>query len=50
MAVVVPGVEAYESTEQGRQILRLLARGDREIASGMGHALDEVLVEAERLL
>ena len=50
MAVVVPRVEAYESTKQGRQILRLLGLGDREIASGRGHALDEVLVEADRLL
>jgi prevent-host-death family protein len=49
-AAVMLSVEAYERAEQERQILRLLARGEREIAGGTAHDLDEVLKEADRLL
>lgn len=34
----------------GPELVRLLARGEREIAKGEGHDLDEVLAEADRLL
>ena len=40
-------VEAYERGERERQLLRLLVRGEHEIAAGMGYDLDEVLAEAE---
>ena len=43
-------VKAYEQTEREREILRLLARGEREIAAARGYDLDEVLAEADRLL
>jgi hypothetical protein len=43
-------VEAYERAEHERQILRLLARGEREIRAGKGHDLNDVLEEADRLL
>jgi hypothetical protein len=43
-------VDAYERAEHERQILLLLARGDREIRAGKGHALDDVLAEADRFL
>jgi len=43
-------LEAYERSEHERQILRILARGEREIAAVKGHDLDEVLAEADRLL
>jgi hypothetical protein len=43
-------VEAYERGERERQLLRLLVRGEHEIAAGLGYDLDEVLVEAETLL
>ncbi len=43
-------VEAYEHAEYERQILRLLARGERELRAAKGHPLDEVLAEADRLL
>ena len=33
--------------EHKREILRLLARGEREIAAGTGYDLDKVLAEAE---
>ena len=49
-AAVILSVEAYERTEHELQILRLLARGEREIAAVQGHDLDEVLAEADRLL
>ena len=49
-AAVMVSVEVYERAEHERQILRLLARGEREIRAGKGHDLDEVLAEAERLL
>ena len=49
-AAVMLSVEAYERGERERQILRLLAAGDRAIAKGRGHNLDAVLAEADKLL
>lgn len=49
-AAVMVSVEAYERAEQERQILMLLARGDKEIAEGTGYDLDEVLAEADSIL
>jgi len=49
-AAVLLSVEEYERAESERQILRLLARGEKEIAAGKGHDLDDVLGEADRLL
>lgn len=49
-AAVMLSVEVYERAEHEREILRLLARGEREIAAGKGHNLDAVLAEADRLL
>ncbi len=43
-------VEAYERGEHERQLLRLLARGEKEIAAGQGYDLNEVLDEADALL
>ncbi len=43
-------VETYERAEHERKILLLLARGEREIRTGKGHDLDDVLAEADRLL
>jgi hypothetical protein len=42
--------EAYERAEHDRELLRLLARGEKEIAAGKGHGLDAVLAEADALL
>jgi len=41
---------AYERGEHERQILLLLAGGEREIAAGKGHDLDAVLAEADAVL
>jgi len=49
-AAVLVSVEAYERAEQERQILMLLARGEKEIAEGKGYDLDEVLAEADSIL
>ena len=42
--------EAYERSEHHRELLRLLARGEKEIAAGKRHSLDAVLAEADALL
>jgi len=49
-AAVMLSVEEYERSENERQILRLLARGDREIAAAEGYDLDTVFAEADELL
>lgn len=49
-AAVLLSVEAYERAASERELLRLLARGEKEIAKGKGHSLDEVLREADALL
>lgn len=47
---VMIGVEAYEKSEHEKEILWLLAKGDREIELGEGYDLDTVLAEADTLL
>jgi prevent-host-death family protein len=49
-AVVLLSVEEFERREQDLEILRLLAQGEKEIAAGVGHDLEEVLAEADELL
>ena len=49
-AAVLLSVEEYERSENERQILLLLARGEKEIAQGKGDKLEDVLAEADRLL
>ena len=47
---VMLSIEAFEQAEHERQLLRLLARGEREIAAGRGYDLKAVLREADALL
>lgn len=47
---VMLSIEAFEQAEHERQLLRLLARGEREIAAGRGYDLEAVLREADDLL
>lgn len=47
---VLLGVEAFERNERERQILRELARGEREIASGRGFSLEKMLADADEIL
>lgn len=49
-AAVMLSMEAYERSEYEKQILRLLARGEKEIAAGEGYDLESVLAEADALL
>jgi len=49
-AAVLLSTEAYERAEHDLQLLRLLARGDKEIAAGKGFDLDAILAEADALL
>jgi prevent-host-death family protein len=49
-AAVMLSVEAYERSERDRELLRLLARGEKEIEAGEGYDLDSVLSEADALL
>jgi len=49
-AAVMLSVDAYEKNKQEREILKLLALGEREIAVGKGFDLDDVLAEADELL
>jgi prevent-host-death family protein len=47
---VLMSIDAYQHSETQRELLILLARGEKEIASGVGHELDSVLAEADNLL
>ena len=49
-SAVLVSVEAYEHSQHEREILRLLARGEKEIKAGKGHELAAVLAEADELL
>lgn len=49
-AAVLIGVEAYEKSEHEKELLRLLAKGDREVELGEGYDLDTVLAEADAIL
>ncbi len=47
---VLLSVEEYEREHSERQLLRMLARGEKEITAGVGFDLDAVLGEADTLL
>jgi prevent-host-death family protein len=49
-AAVLVGMAAYEDSQRELDVLRLLARGEKEIDAGIGHELGEVLREADRFL
>jgi prevent-host-death family protein len=49
-AAVMVSMEVYENSQHEMTILHLLARGEKEIASGLGYTLDDVLKEADRFL
>lgn len=49
-AAVMVSMEVYKNTQHEMDILHLLARGEKEIAAGIGHELDDVLKEADRYL
>lgn len=49
-AAVILSPEAYQRSEEEREILRLLVQGEREIGAGKGYDLEKVLAEADALL
>ena len=49
-AAVMVSMEAYEHSQHELELLRLLARGEKEIEAGKGYDLDSVLAEANSLL
>ena len=49
-AAVMVSVEDYEHSRHELEILRLLARGEKEIKKGKGYDLDTVLSDADALL
>lgn len=49
-AAVMVSMQVYEESQHEVEILRLLARGEKEIEAGVGYELDEVLKEADRFL
>lgn len=49
-AAVLVSMEAYEHSQHELELLRILARGEKEIEAGKGYDLDMVLAEADTLL
>jgi prevent-host-death family protein len=49
-AAVMVSMESYEHSQHEMEVLRLLARGEKEIGAGRGYDLDAVLAEADTLL
>ena len=49
-AAVMVSMEAYEHSQHELELLRLLARGEKEIEAGKGYNLDIVLAEADTIL
>jgi prevent-host-death family protein len=49
-AAVMVSIDAYEHCQHELELLRLLARGEKEIQAGKGYDLDTVLAEADALL
>ena len=47
---VIQSVDAYEKAEHERELLRLLAMGEKEIGEGKGYTLSSVMREADQLL
>lgn len=47
---VMVSMKAYEHSQHELDILRLLARGEKEIEAGTAYELGEVLKEADRFL
>jgi prevent-host-death family protein len=47
---VLQSIDTYEKSEHERELLRLLAVGEKEITDGEGHTLTSVFKEADALL
>jgi prevent-host-death family protein len=49
-AAVMVSVETYEQSEREHEILRRVARGEREVSKGKGVDLADVMADADRIL
>jgi prevent-host-death family protein len=49
-SVVIQSTHAYERIQHENEILKLLARGDVEIAAGVGRDAADVMAEARAIL
>lgn len=49
-AAVMVSIDTYERGERERELLRMLARGEKEIRDGDVFDLDDVLAEIDELL
>ena len=49
-AAVMLSIETFKQSEHERELLSLLAKGEREIGIGEGYDLEAVLAEADSLL
>ena len=49
-AAVMQSVESFKQSEHDKELLRLLAKGEREIEKGEGYTLESVLAEADLIL
>jgi prevent-host-death family protein len=49
-AAVLQSVETFEQSEHDKELLRLLAKGEKEIEIGDGYDLEVVLGEADLIL
>ena len=49
-AAVMVSMKEYEYTQHELEILRLLARGEKEIEAGIGYDLKTVMAEADEML
>lgn len=49
-AAVMVSMQTYEHTQHELEILRLLARGEKEIEAGIGYDMDAVFAEADKLM
>ena len=47
---VLVSAESYQRTQHENELLRVLARGDAEIAAGLGRDAEDVMAEARALL
>ncbi len=47
---VIQNIDAYEKSQNERELLELLAAGEKEISEGKGHTLSSVMKEADALL
>jgi prevent-host-death family protein len=49
-AAVMVSMQDYEKSQNELEILKLLARGEKEIETGMSYDLEQVLKEADQIL